>query len=72
MSRAPLRCPTCRGLSVRVVEVRPDNEGRLATVWRVRWCEDCGQLYGSGEVRVAMRDVKAALARLGGDRRTFA
>jgi transcriptional regulator NrdR family protein len=72
MKRAPLRCPSCRGLNVRTVETRADNDGRLATVWRVRWCEDCGQQQGSAEVRVDMRDVRAALARLARDRRTFA
>lgn len=72
MKRAPLRCPACRGLNVATVETRPDNDGRDATVWRVRWCEDCGQVQGSAEVRVDIRDVRAALARLAGDRRTFA
>lgn len=72
MKRAPLRCPSCRGLNVAIVECRPDNDGRLATVWRVRWCEDCGYQQGTAEVRVDMRDVRAALNRLTTDRRTFA
>ena len=72
MSRAPLRCPACRGLRVVTIETRPDNDGRIATVWRKRWCEDCGHVQGSAEVRVDIRDVNRALARLTADRRTFA
>lgn len=76
--RAPLRCSACRGLNVTMVETRPDNDGvgtrdpRLATVWRVRLCEDCGHVSGTAEVRMDIRLVRAALSRLAADRRTFA
>lgn len=72
MKRAPLRCPVCRGLSVRVIDVEPDNDGRLATVWRQRWCEDCGHVQATAEVRVDRREALTRLAELARGRRTFA